>query len=289
MRLSLNVDLMTRRRRLQRARSFFVVLGQELGGRTAEALAALSDDDDDDRFLSARPAALSIGAGFNGTALDADTEPVQQSTEPTTRSEAPATSEPRPREGHPDSGSLTGHVTADLQSGRGATPDGVADTDPSEQLSTVFGPIDTLPTRTGGGLFARAADLHDRGPSAEDLGELFARPGGEHRAEPEPVTRPAPARAPEPGASRVPESFQTADGAGHGGSSTAVPGTRDQSPPETARARRPVPPGWYADPAGHADLRYWDGRWTAHVVANKRLFLSPLTSPAPPPSPDAGS
>lgn len=33
-----------------------------------------------------------------------------------------------------------------------------------------------------------------------------------------------------------------------------------------AAATPAVPAGWYADPAGRFDLRYWDGgAWTEHV------------------------
>jgi hypothetical protein len=33
-----------------------------------------------------------------------------------------------------------------------------------------------------------------------------------------------------------------------------------------AAATPAVPAGWYADPAGRFDLRYWDGSaWTEHV------------------------
>ncbi|MCE9621311.1 MAG: DUF2510 domain-containing protein [Actinomycetia bacterium] len=37
--------------------------------------------------------------------------------------------------------------------------------------------------------------------------------------------------------------------------------------PAAAAAPTPaVPAGWYADPAGRFDLRYWDGSaWTEHV------------------------
>lgn len=47
--------------------------------------------------------------------------------------------------------------------------------------------------------------------------------------------------------------------------------------------------GWYPDPAGRAESRYWDRRWTAHVQTDGRLSLSPLQPghgpPGPPPGP----
>ncbi|GAA3527242.1 hypothetical protein GCM10022234_25580 [Aeromicrobium panaciterrae] len=37
------------------------------------------------------------------------------------------------------------------------------------------------------------------------------------------------------------------------------------------------PPGWYPDPTGSFDVRYWDGAaWTAHVVANEVQTESPI-------------
>lgn len=42
------------------------------------------------------------------------------------------------------------------------------------------------------------------------------------------------------------------------------------------------PPGWYADPTGSFELRYWDGSaWTEHVTANGVQSVSPLPGVAP--------
>jgi anti-anti-sigma factor len=48
--------------------------------------------------------------------------------------------------------------------------------------------------------------------------------------------------------------------------------------------RRPPAAGWFPDPAGRAELRYWDGRWTAHVRTDGRLSLSALQNGHPPPA-----
>ncbi|MEI7548584.1 MAG: DUF2510 domain-containing protein, partial [Actinomycetota bacterium] len=37
-----------------------------------------------------------------------------------------------------------------------------------------------------------------------------------------------------------------------------------------------VPAGWYADPAGRFELRYWDGgAWTEHVSRAGQQFTDP--------------
>ena len=45
--------------------------------------------------------------------------------------------------------------------------------------------------------------------------------------------------------------------------------TQDDKPERSApEDGKGVPPGWYADPVGGWDLRWWDGaRWTEHVAA----------------------
>jgi hypothetical protein len=47
--------------------------------------------------------------------------------------------------------------------------------------------------------------------------------------------------------------------------------------PTPAPAPTPqVPPGWYADPSGRFELRYWDGSaWTEHVARQGQQFTDP--------------
>jgi hypothetical protein len=47
--------------------------------------------------------------------------------------------------------------------------------------------------------------------------------------------------------------------------------------PESAPAAEPaVPAGWYADPSGRFELRYWDGTaWTEHVSRAGQQFTDP--------------
>ncbi|MDP9464672.1 MAG: DUF2510 domain-containing protein, partial [Actinomycetota bacterium] len=44
----------------------------------------------------------------------------------------------------------------------------------------------------------------------------------------------------------------------------------------TPAAAPAVPAGWYADPAGRFELRYWDGStWTEHVSRAGQQFTDP--------------
>jgi hypothetical protein len=37
-----------------------------------------------------------------------------------------------------------------------------------------------------------------------------------------------------------------------------------------------VPAGWYGDPSGRYELRYWDGgQWTEHVARNGQQYTDP--------------
>lgn len=43
------------------------------------------------------------------------------------------------------------------------------------------------------------------------------------------------------------------------------------------------PAGWYRDPGGHFEFRFWDGvRWRDDVTSNGRRLIAPLAWPAPP-------
>ena len=55
---------------------------------------------------------------------------------------------------------------------------------------------------------------------------------------------------------------------------TASPATPAATPtPAPASA---TPAGWYADPSGRYELRYWDGgAWTEHVARNGQQFTDP--------------
>ncbi len=52
----------------------------------------------------------------------------------------------------------------------------------------------------------------------------------------------------------------------------AEPAVADAAP----AAESAVPAGWYADPSGRFELRYWDGAaWTEHVSRAGQQFTDP--------------
>ena len=76
----------------------------------------------------------------------------------------------------------------------------------------------------------------------------------------------------------APESTSTTStpSAGGWGATTATTATTT-TPTTPATSTTPsVPAGWYNDPAGRFELRYWDGSaWTEHVSRGGQQFMDP--------------
>ncbi|MCU1390342.1 MAG: hypothetical protein JWL72_3680 [Ilumatobacteraceae bacterium] len=98
---------------------------------------------------------------------------------------------------------------------------------------------------------------------------------------PEPVATPEPAAAepagwavapdPAPVSSAPATVIQTSATTDYG--QTAQPAAQAPAYQPAAAAAPAVPAGWYADPAGRYDLRYWDGgTWTEHVSRAGQQF-----------------
>ncbi|MCU1397941.1 MAG: hypothetical protein JWN62_1050 [Acidimicrobiales bacterium] len=99
---------------------------------------------------------------------------------------------------------------------------------------------------------------------------------------PEPVATPEPAAAepagwavapdPAPVSSAPATVIQTSGNADYGQSAQPTAQAAAYQPAPAAAAPA-VPAGWYADPAGRYDLRYWDGgTWTEHVSRAGQQF-----------------
>jgi hypothetical protein len=83
-----------------------------------------------------------------------------------------------------------------------------------------------------------------------------------------------PAGASEPsGWGTAPESSTTYSATTAGTTAAATAPTQVATSPPTTPA---VPPGWYTDPAGRYELRYWDGSaWTEHVSRAGQQYRDP--------------
>jgi len=84
---------------------------------------------------------------------------------------------------------------------------------------------------------------------------------------PEPAAEPAPEPAPEPAAAPFIPSTTTAE---------AAPAAAAPEPAAEPAATSAAPAGWYADPSGRFELRYWDGAtWTEHVSRAGQQYTDP--------------
>ena len=93
----------------------------------------------------------------------------------------------------------------------------------------------------------------------------------------EPTTPTNYAPAPEPaGWAAAPEPAPTAPIIEPTPVTTYTPAPTTQYTPAPAAAAPAVPAGWYADPAGRFELRYWDGgTWTEHVSRAGQQYTDP--------------
>ena len=86
--------------------------------------------------------------------------------------------------------------------------------------------------------------------------------------------------APEPAAPAAMAPIADPTPAGNSFQPTPAPGYQPAPAPapayQPAPAAAAVPAGWYADPAGRYELRYWDGgTWTEHVSRAGQQFTDP--------------
>ena len=93
-------------------------------------------------------------------------------------------------------------------------------------------------------------------------------------------TSPAAASSPAGGysASSAPSGSYAATSAdpSSGYSAASQPSSATAATAAAAAPASSVPAGWYADPAGRFDLRYWDGStWTEHVSRAGQQFTDP--------------
>ena len=134
-------------------------------------------------------------------------------------------------------------------------------------------------------------------PTPVPISSWAADPAPESTPEPEPESEPTPEPEPEPvsepaGWGVAPDHRGRCRSRSDAGTDARARAVVDPMPttvytPDPTPARTPepaaaaaaapaVPAGWYADPSGRFELRYWDGgAWTEHVARGGQQFTDP--------------
>jgi hypothetical protein len=90
------------------------------------------------------------------------------------------------------------------------------------------------------------------------------------------AAEPAPAAAEPAGWAVAPDPAPVAPIVESAPAATYTPAPATAYTPAPAAATPAVPAGWYADPAGRFELRYWDGgTWTEHVSRAGQQYTDP--------------
>ena len=133
-------------------------------------------------------------------------------------------------------------------------------------------------SRAGRRVRADGAERADNAGRAEPsrAGRLGRRP----RAGRRPSSRPSPSRVDRERIDRPAGADVERDDPVEPSPRRRLPPPRSDAPSAAAapadRADAAVPAGWYADPAGRFELRYWDGgTWTEHVSRAGQQFTDP--------------
>jgi hypothetical protein len=126
-----------------------------------------------------------------------------------------------------------------------------------------------------------AVSVPDPEPEPDPKPEAVSEPSGWAIA-PEPATSSTPSSptpSPEPASSQPAVTVQP--GASYQPTAQNYEPAPTPATPAAAATPEPaaapaVPAGWYADPAGRFELRYWDGStWTEHVSRSGQQFTDP--------------
>ena len=114
--------------------------------------------------------------------------------------------------------------------------------------------------------------VRDSAPASEPKAETVPSPAPTPAAEP----APAPSSEPTPSAVVEPAGWAVAPDPAPAAAPAPDPMPVTNYSPAPATATPAVPAGWYADPAGRYELRYWDGgTWTEHVSRAGQQYTDP--------------
>jgi len=111
-------------------------------------------------------------------------------------------------------------------------------------------------------------------PTGGDVTAFLSRAAGAASAPVTPVAEPAAEQAPAPVAE--PAGWAVAPEPSTQSMAPIADPTPAPNAYQPAPAASAVPAGWYADPAGRFELRYWDGgTWTEHVSRAGQQYTDP--------------
>jgi hypothetical protein len=171
----------------------------------------------------------------------------------------------------PTGGDVTAFVTRE-KSSDGESPRATATSEPATAKAEEGASSFVLPATS------EPATNPEPEPTPDTPAEAVSEPSGWAIA-PEPATPSAPNPEPasaqpavtvQPGASYQPAATPSYEPAAPASASPTAAAT------PAAAAAPAVPAGWYADPAGRFELRYWDGStWTEHVSRSGQQFTDP--------------
>ena len=177
-----------------------------------------------------------------------------------------------------------GDVTAFLTREKGGSAESAKPTDTSDAKDETETPALVLPAKTDPAAEAAAEEAKVE-ETIEAKTEPVSEPSGWAIAPESTTTTPEPtgvqptlaatgAAAYQPAAEAV--GATTPAAATTAAAAAATPAAAAAAATPAAAAAPAVPAGWYADPAGRFELRYWDGStWTEHVSRAGQQFTYP--------------
>ncbi len=126
----------------------------------------------------------------------------------------------------------------------------------------------------GAAVAAGSAEAAGGAPAAEPAAEPAGWAAAPETTEPEQEAAGEPAAEPAAADTSVADLATEVDATPE---PAAEPAPAEPEPAPAAAAAEPaVPAGWYADPSGRFELRYWDGSaWTEHVSRAGQQFTDP--------------
>jgi hypothetical protein len=168
-----------------------------------------------------------------------------------------------------------GEVTAFLKRSAGAGSDGQAAAATEPEADAALAAVAPVSEPAGWASEPSTTAADDTSTSTESswgAGAGAAVAAESAMAEPESPAAPEPAAAPEP----EPEPTPVPEPTPEPEPSYTAAATAAATAPAAAASVPTTPAGWYPDPSGRYEMRYWDGdKWTEHVSRQGQTYTDP--------------